>query len=115
LSGKVHFGFIYGVALVGCISMHLILNLMSSVGIDFARTTSVLGYCMLPLVLLSIISTLLSLTGVVGIILSTMSILWCTYSASTMFVTVLAMKDQRVLVAYPVLLLYAVFGLFTVF
>ena len=47
--------------------------------------------------------------------LSVASILWCTYSASTMFVTVLSMKDQRLLVAYPVGLFYACFALMTVF
>lgn len=74
-----------------------------------------LGYCLLPMVMLSIASTLLNLTGLVGLVLSGLSIVWCTYSASTMFVTVLSMKDQRMLVAYPIGLLYAVFALLTVF
>lgn len=61
LSGKVHFGYIYGLALLGCLSVYGILNLMSENGIDGYRTASVLGYCLLPMVLLSSISILLNL------------------------------------------------------
>ena len=114
-SGRVQFGYIYGLAVVGWLMMYSVLNLMSDSGIDGSRTASVLGYSLLPMVLLSIIATLLKLTGSVGGVLSVLAILWCTYSASTMFVTVLSMRDQRWLVAYPVGLFYAFFALLTVF
>jgi hypothetical protein len=39
-------------------------------------------------------------------ILAALSVVWCTYSASTMFTTVLSMDAQKALVAYPVGLLY---------
>ena len=42
--------------------MYLILNLMAETGIDVLRTASVLGYSLLPMVLLSIFSALLNLT-----------------------------------------------------
>ncbi|KAJ3300844.1 hypothetical protein HK104_000038 [Borealophlyctis nickersoniae] len=114
LSGKVHFGYVYGVAMLGWFSMWGILNLMSETGIDGYRTASVLGYCLLPMVLLSMISALLS-GHVAGLILSALSVLWCTHSASLMFVTVLSMSEQRLLVAYPVGLLYSAFALLAVF
>ncbi|KAL7751878.1 SNAP receptor [Sorochytrium milnesiophthora] len=114
LSRKSHFSYIYGVGSLGCLSMYSILNLMSETGIDGYRTASVLGYCLLPMVLLSIANAAVGLGSMIGI-LSTVSILWCTYAASTMFVTVLSMAQQRVLVAYPVGLLYAIFALMTVF
>ncbi|ORY45276.1 Yip1-domain-containing protein [Rhizoclosmatium globosum] len=113
-SGKIQFNFIYGVALLGWLSIYAILNLMSESGIDSARTASVLGYCFLPMVLLSSLSILLHLSGPVGFIMSIFSIFWCTYSASLMFVTVLSMSDQRLLVAYPVGLLYSAFALLVV-
>ncbi|KAI9013125.1 hypothetical protein BC832DRAFT_606373 [Gaertneriomyces semiglobifer] len=116
LSGKVHFGYVYGVAMLGCASMHAILNVMSESGIDVYQTASVLGYCLLPMVLLSSVSTLLRLSGhFVVLLLSALSVLWCTYSASSMFTTVLAMNEQRLLVAYPVGLLYSAFALLAVF
>ena len=61
LSGKIHFGYIYGFALVGWFSVYVLLNLMSEKGIDSAKTASILGYCLLPLVLLSGLSILLAL------------------------------------------------------
>ena len=60
-SGKQHIGYIYGVAVVGCSVLYLILNLMSPQGVDIPKTASVLGYCMLPLVMLSSLSTLFTL------------------------------------------------------
>jgi protein YIPF5/7 len=44
-----------------------------------------------------------------------MSIVWCTNSASVMFITVLNMSEQRFLVAYPVALLYSAFAMLAVF
>ncbi|GAA6061887.1 hypothetical protein JCM10212_000528 [Sporobolomyces blumeae] len=65
LSGKPQFSYIYGVALVGSVSMYCLLNLMSPTGIDAYRTASVLGYCILPLVLLSMVNVVLNLEYVV--------------------------------------------------
>ncbi|GBB94618.1 hypothetical protein RclHR1_02390024 [Rhizophagus clarus] len=115
LTGKVHFGYIYGVALLGWVSIYVILNLMSESGVDGYRIASVLGYCLLPLVLLSCVGVVLPLSGPIGLISSTLAISWCTYSSSTMFVTVLQMSEQRILVAYPVGLLYVCFALMSIF
>ncbi|GAA5871410.1 hypothetical protein JCM8547_002658 [Rhodosporidiobolus lusitaniae] len=112
LSGKPQFSYIYGVALVGSISMYALLNLMSESGIDAHRTASVLGYCILPLVFLSAFSVILSLDGMIGYILSSVSVMWCSYSASSIFASVLQLSHQRFLVAYPVGLLYTAFSLF---
>ncbi|KJE94158.1 smap-5-prov protein [Capsaspora owczarzaki ATCC 30864] len=115
MSGKVHFGSIYGVGVVGCLGVYGILNLMSESGISLARTVSVLGYCLLPMVILSSISILLSLQGYVGLVLACLSIAWCSFSASHIFVSVLSLRDQLLLVVYPCLLLYGIFALMTVF
>lgn len=115
LSGKVHFGYIYGVGVLGVVSLFLILNLMSESGIDWSRTASVLGYCLLPMVMLSGFSVVLPLGGLVGLLLTALSILWCTLSSSGMFTSVLHMSEQRFLVAYPVGLFYACFALMTVY
>lgn len=109
------FGYVYGVATLGWLAMVAILNLMSDAGIDGYRTASVMGYCLLPMVLLSILSSLLALKGLVGLVFACFSIMWCTYSSSTMFVTVLVMRDQWILVAYPLGLFYTLFALLTVF
>jgi len=115
ISGKPQFGYIYGVALLGSTSIYALLNLMSDTGIDAYRTASVLGYCLLPMVGVGAVSVGVKLDGMIGYILSLLSVSWCTHSASAIFCAVLAMHDQRLLVAYPVALLYGVFGLLTVF
>eukprot|EP00794_Sanderia_malayensis_P007317 gene7317-8135_t len=116
LSGKVHgFGYIYGLGVLGCLSMYAVLNFMSMTGVTLSCVVSVLGYCLLPMVMLSGISVILTLQGSLGTILTTLVILWCSWSASKLFVTVLAMDSQQPLVAYPCALLYCVFALLTVF
>ncbi|KAG0224566.1 hypothetical protein B0O80DRAFT_69664 [Mortierella sp. GBAus27b] len=115
LSGKQHFGYVYGVAVVGCSALYIILNLMSPHGVDIPKTASVLGYCMLPLVILSGLGTLIVLNVGLGYILSVLAIAWCTYSSSGFFTAVLGMNDQRFLVAYPVGLFYGCFALMIVF
>ncbi|EAU91799.1 Yip1 domain family protein [Coprinopsis cinerea okayama7 len=114
-SGKPNFGYIYGVGLFGSVSMYLLLNLMSARGIDAYRVASVLGYCLLPMVGVGLISVMIALDGTFGYLLTILSILWCTYAASGIFVAVLQMSEQRLLVAYPVGLLYGCFALLTVF
>ncbi|ESK97102.1 yip1 domain-containing protein [Moniliophthora roreri MCA 2997] len=114
-SGKPNFGYIYGVGLFGSISIYTLLNLMSEKGIDAYRVTSVLGYCLLPMVGVGGLSIMVTLDGMFGYLLSLLSIIWCTYSASGIFVAVLRMSDQRLLVAYPVGLLYGCFALLSVF
>ncbi|KAA1471309.1 Yip1-domain-containing protein [Dentipellis sp. KUC8613] len=114
-SGKPQFGYIYGVGLLGSASIYTLLNLMSENGIDAYRTVSVLGYCLLPMVGVGAVSVLVTLDGLLGYVLSLLSIAWCTYAASTIFVAVLRMHEQRLLVAYPVGLLYGCFALLSVF
>lgn len=126
-NGKSQFGYVYGVALMGVISIYLLLNLMSQQGIDASRVTSVLGYCLLPLCLLSALNVFIRLecvswrcaaltsSGWFGFIASPLFILWCSTSASGIFVSILGMQNQRFLVAYPVALFYACFALLSVF
>lgn len=118
LSGKTHFGYIYGVALFGTVTLHWLFKLMSSSldgGLDFLRTASVIGYCLLPLVLLSAIAVILQLNNTIGYILSSLCVSWCTWSASGFFVRVLNLNNARPLVAYPLGMFYTVFALMTVF
>jgi len=115
LSGKVQFGFIYGIGLIGCLGMYFLLNMMSVSGVSLGVIVSVLGYCLLPMVGLAGVNLLLSLQGIVGTVLTALAVLWCSLSASKLFVTALAMQHQQPLVAYPCALVYGVFALLAVF
>uniref|UniRef100_A0A3B4B164 Protein YIPF n=1 Tax=Periophthalmus magnuspinnatus TaxID=409849 RepID=A0A3B4B164_9GOBI len=105
LSGKIQFGYVYGISAIGCLGMYL----------SFGCVASVLGYCLLPMILLSSFGVLFSLQGMLGVILTAGIIGWCSLSASKIFISALAMDGQQLLVAYPCALLYGVFALISVF
>jgi hypothetical protein len=115
MTGKVHFGYIYGFGVVGCLLMYVILNLMSDEAISVDRTMSILGYSLLPIVLLAVFNIFIDLRGSIGLLLSLVVIGWCTLNATRLFEKALSMSEQRYLVAYPVTMLYACFALLTIF
>lgn len=115
LSGKVHFGYVYGCALLGCLSLWTILSFMTPSATSFSRTASVLGYCLLPLVAVSALGMVMNMDGMVGYGVTITAISWSTYSASAIFVSVLQMTDMRFLVAYPVALFYSIFAILSLF
>lgn len=53
--------------------------------------------------------------GVVGLVVAGAAVLWCSFSASKLFVIAMTMDSQRLLVAYPCTLLYGVFALLAIF
>jgi hypothetical protein len=148
-SGKVQFGYVYGLALLGSVSLHTILSLMSpsdgpssqgnhpsssssagpsypgqhphdhqqnlSQTLTFARSASVLGYCLLPLVATSLLGIVMPLDTPLGMVVVCLAILWSTYSASGMFIATARMRGMRALVAYPLALFYVGFGIMGVF
>ncbi|TPX10103.1 uncharacterized protein E0L32_001300 [Thyridium curvatum] len=145
-SGKLHFGYIYGLALMGSIALHTILSLMTPDGPDagasshmspgysntgypgaddraghlsstltFSRSASILGYCLLPLVLTALVGVVMPLDGVIGYMLTSLAICWSTLSSSAMFCVIGRMKSARGLVAYPVALFYVGFGIMSIF
>ncbi|XP_053157503.1 protein YIPF5 isoform X1 [Hemicordylus capensis] len=115
LAGKIQFGYVYGISAIGCLGMFCLLNLMSMTGVSFGCVASVLGYCLLPMIILSTFAVVLSLQGMMGVILAAGIIGWCSFSASKIFTSALAMEGQQLLVAYPCALLYGVFALISVF
>ncbi|KAF2280290.1 golgi membrane protein-like protein [Westerdykella ornata] len=137
LSGKLHFGYIYGLALMGTILLHTILSLMSpplspaeaassqdhghgggshfGSSLTFPRSASVLGYCLLPLVLTSIVGIVVPMDSFFGYLLTSLAIVWCSYSSSSMFTIVGRMTSMRGLVAYPMVLFYGSFGIMAIF
>lgn len=115
LGGKVAFGYIYGLGLMGCLGMYLLLNLMSVSGVGLSCVVSILGYCLLPMVLLSFSSIVFSLKGLVGMVSTGVAIGWCGLAAAKLFVGALGMHHQQLIVMYPCCLVYGVFALLTVF
>lgn len=115
LSGKVHFGYIYGFSMCGCLSLQGIISLMHPVGLDFWQACSVLGYCLLPVIFLAALGILISMKGLFGLVLATTAIAWSTLAATRLIDAKLHLTEQYWLVAYPVMLLYSCFVLITIF
>lgn len=116
LAGKLQFGYIYGLASGGSFFVCCLINVMSQKGgIDLYRTMSILGYGLIPIVLLAFLGIFLNLKSSYGTFLAAACIAWTTATSSRFFATAVAMQDQRWLVAYPVGLVYTFFALITVF
>ncbi|ODV97578.1 hypothetical protein PACTADRAFT_47470 [Pachysolen tannophilus NRRL Y-2460] len=118
LNGKFHFSYIYGVDLIGIISLHQLFKLMANSeveNIDIIKTGSVIGYCLLPLVILSGINVVINLNNFLGYILTGLFIFWCTFSSSYFFMVAFKLSNVRILIAYPLAILYSIFALFIIF
>ncbi|POM62253.1 Yip1 domain containing hypothetical protein [Phytophthora palmivora] len=118
LAAKVHFGYIYGFGVLSCLFMYLLMNLLSPERtIDIYRVCSVLGYCLLPIIGLAAINIVVSVKdlGIVGFFLASVCTLWSTHTASRFFEKALYMTEQKYLVMYPTMLVYACFVLIAVF
>jgi len=127
--GKVHFGYIYGLAVMGSTLLYTILGLMTpdtpppgyagaeqpTSTLTFTRSASVLGYCLLPLVITSLLGIVIRLDSTPGYIITSLAICWSTLSSSAMFCAVGKMRNMRGLVAYPLALFYVGFGIISVF
>jgi hypothetical protein len=118
LAGKLHFGFVYGFGLSGCIFMTLILNLLNPNGaVSMWTVVSILGYALLPVNLLACMNIFMRVhkLGVWGMVLAVLVIVWCTTASARLFERGCNMREQRFLVAYPTALLYSAFVIITIF
>ena len=117
LQYKINFGYIYGISLFGSVLIFLLLNLMSkgNNSILLYNTMSVLGYCLIPIVLLSFFAIFLDMKNIFGEILSLIAIILSSLNASRFFEIGLDMSSQRWLIFYPIALFYTCFVLVTIY
>jgi hypothetical protein len=113
---KAHFGYVYGLVTISCIAMYFLLKFMATEDImSLGFIASVLGYCFIPIVLLSILGVFLSLYSSLGFVCAMLAVIWSSLSASKLFVSISGDTHQRLLIAYPCALLYGTFALIIVF
>ncbi|CCF60453.1 hypothetical protein KAFR_0K00970 [Kazachstania africana CBS 2517] len=118
MSGKVHFGYIYGVALFGSISLHTLSKFMSSnnnSNLRFFNTMSILGYCFLPLCFLTLLAIFINLNNSLGYFAGSLFVFWSTWSSSGFLNSLLQLHSARALIAYPLFIFYSVFALMAIF
>lgn len=88
LTGKVHFGYIFGFWISGALGIYIILNYISQVrNIEFYNVVSILGYCLIPIVIFAGLTLFFKLFNLFFImqIFALAAIIWSTYTASTFF------------------------------
>lgn len=102
--------------MTGCLGLYAVLNLMGQdAWIELHKVFSILGYGILPIVLLAVTSVFFDLRGAFGFVLAVLVLAWCTHTSSRFFETALRMQHRRWLLAYPCFLLYTCFALMTIF
>ena len=118
LSGKMHFGDIYALFVLGNILIFVLFNLMSSNEIiSLYAIMSTLGYCLFPMLLVGLVGIFMKLQNSLGILLSLGLSGWCAYSASA-YIEILIKaneNDRKMLIGYPLYLYYASFAMITIF
>ena len=95
--------------------MYVILNLMNNQDLSLERVVSILGYSLVPIVLLSALAVLVDMSRGFGLYLALCVILWSTVAATRYLDVSLNMHDRRFLIAYPIGLLYTSFTFITIF
>lgn len=115
VTGKMYMGYILGVGLTGSFGLFLLLHLMTEHTLDSYQVISVLGYCLLPIVVLALVAIFFNLHGPVGGVCGVLTVVWCTKSSTSIFENALGMQQQRYLIAYPVAIFYTAFVLFSIF
>eukprot|EP01023_Acetabularia_acetabulum_P042778 TRINITY_DN4263_c2_g1_i5.p3 TRINITY_DN4263_c2_g1~~TRINITY_DN4263_c2_g1_i5.p3 ORF type:complete len:243 (-),score=48.73 TRINITY_DN4263_c2_g1_i5:161-889(-) len=118
LMGKLHFGVLLGWSVVGGAMVWLVVRQLAAAdtseikNLDMFSCCCVLGYCQIPLVIYSGLEILIHRLPVVKSCLMMLCIAWSTQLSSQLFVKrSYGLQDHRMLVAYPCMLVYAMFAM----
>jgi hypothetical protein len=119
LQGKLHFGAIYGLSVLGILTSKALLSLMADTPVPLQLVISTLGYCLLPNTILAVFGTLHAwfIGRSPGMILPLALVIigWSAWCATSMFTRAFNLQHCRFLILYPATLFYAVFAALTIF
>jgi hypothetical protein len=76
---------------------------------------SLLGYSLLPMLILAAFGIVITLTGPFGIISSLFLAAWSSFTAGNMVSLVLNRNEGKILLVYPLFLFYLSFALIIIF
>lgn len=76
---------------------------------------SLLGYSLLPMLLLAFFGIFTTLTGPIGLLTSLALAVWCSFSAGNTVGVLLGREDSRALLIYPLFLFYLSFAMIIIF
>uniref|UniRef100_A0A7N0VBP2 Protein YIP n=1 Tax=Kalanchoe fedtschenkoi TaxID=63787 RepID=A0A7N0VBP2_KALFE len=109
LAGKIHFGILLGWITVAAIWLYVVFNMLAGKNgnLDVYRCLSLIGYCMLPVVILSALALFVPRGG---------AVVWATRVCTRLMVELGSCSvEHRGLAWYACLLIYALFSLLVIF
>nr|XP_043608745.1 protein YIPF5 homolog [Erigeron canadensis] len=118
LAGKLHFGIILGWVTVASLFLYVVFNMLAgrNGNLDLYRCLSLIGYCMLPIVILSALGLFVPQGGVVVFGMMGVFVIWSTRVCTRLLVELASCGDEhRGLIAYACFLIYMLFSLLVVF
>ncbi|KAK9156719.1 hypothetical protein Scep_003293 [Stephania cephalantha] len=118
LAGKLHFGIILGWVTVAAIFLYVVFNMLAgrNGNLDVYRCLSLIGYCMLPMVIFSALSLFVPQGGAAVFAMAGVFVLWATRVCTRLLVELASCGDEhRGLIAYACFLIYTLFSLLVIF
>lgn len=118
LAGKLHFGIILGWVTVAAFFLYTVFNMLAgrNGNLDLYRCVSLLGYCMLPIVIFSAVALFLPQKGFISFVMGAVFVLWSTRICTRLLVALASCGDEhRGLIAYACFLIYTLFSLLVIF
>ncbi|WCJ34326.1 Integral membrane Yip1 family protein [Euphorbia peplus] len=118
LAGKIQFGVILGWIVVSSIFLYAVFNMLAgrNGNLDLHTCTSVVGYCLLPVVMLSAASLFIPQGGPVKYVFAGVFVVWATRACTNLMVSVAdGGEEHRGLISYACFLIYTLFSLLVIF
>ncbi|GMH23164.1 hypothetical protein Nepgr_025007 [Nepenthes gracilis] len=118
LAGKVQFGVILGWIALSSIFLYSVLNFLAGKNgnLDLYRCFSVVGYCLMPIVVFSAVRLFFPVTGAAGFAVAAVFVIWATRICSRLLVeNAFGVSEYLGLTAYPCFLIYTLFSLLVMF
>ncbi|KAK6929077.1 hypothetical protein RJ641_005282 [Dillenia turbinata] len=103
LAGKIHFGIILGWGFASALFLYVVFNMLAgrSGNLDLHRCLSLIGYCMLPIVMLSAFALFVPQGGVAMYVMAGVFVTWATRICTRLLVELAHCGDEhRGLIAY---------------
>ncbi|KAL5974653.1 hypothetical protein ACLOJK_031323 [Asimina triloba] len=118
LAHKLHFGIILGWVTVAALFLYVVFNMLAGRhgNLDLYRCFSLVGYCMLPMVIFSAVSLFVPGGGMLVFGLGAFFVLWSTRVCTRLLVELASCgEEHRGLIAYACWLIYMLFSLLVIF
>ncbi|KAG2672388.1 hypothetical protein I3760_13G038300 [Carya illinoinensis] len=117
LAGKIHFGIILGWATISAVFLYTVFNMLAgrNGSLDLYRCLSLVGYSMLPMVILSALALFVPQGGPVILVTAAAFIAWSTRVCARLLLEAARWDEHPGLVAYACFLIYMLFSLLVIF